>query len=1024
MATITVDTFLDGGTARTAGENWTMNGGVLTVRTDTRAHANAPASMTGTLGNLTISATAGGGVLLDGRNVRWMPYNAGGGTVPAIGTLVTQGGVSGYLLGVWADLVTAPVAVGGAMPATGFLKFREVTSGPFAAGALTGITATATGPDVVGWIEVVMDQSTAITVPRLGFFQTRGDWFQLGVTSGAAAQIVQVPTNGGGAGTHVPGLWIETGVGTNQYEFYPSVINTYFLAANLATDARGKFVQTLGSGQLRIGNDGTANAAFVPVAGCRIRIPNVIGRQCTTAARATNQAPNATLGTRPDFTTTAAGAIDIENFINDWYHGFSGAFSVRILRCATFDAHSSVNEASPMELEDYHTGLHLANVQVLTLTSNFLGGTITNCKFFRGSAATNGHCGVLTAVFDLTMTNVMVGVVQYARSTGRSLLCNQCVGLTFVDLYQFNGYIAFTTCFGTNITGIDHCDRLFGNTNTTTGLNVVNFSVSCDDALVQGFTFGLKGSIAGFHNPAGAMISAANSTNLTFRNGGTQAAPLLTASTALAPTYIFQDAGANSGIRVQRIYLNNTLTGIYLTVNTSKNLLLESLMGNTGSLQTLALNTVTRGNRSASNSVTAGSSVYGTHAFDMFTSNTAGRVWFAMNEPTAFNAGEVSLVLAGARGGFTSGGQVAMPTVGDQLIMDMPYYALGHTALANIAPTLTGTNTGNFSYEYAIDTGLGFGTYKVLNAANLSAEAISPSTGFRLRLRITTTVASTTNALTYVRIDTVSTLVAQQGNRYPLDTISASYALTGLAVGTEVVLFDSANAELDRQVIAGSTYTYDYLWNSDVGDLTGVYALIWKNDKTAIKLTGITLGTVAQSTPITQIEDRVYSTGTAVSTFDTANSLQVLDPATTIVSVSRIYSDWKAWLRLGSNAQFLFAYAPLGGDPISGAITVPLFAFLQNGWQIRPQEASHTLSVISGILVAPGDPFVDTLGAFTVRINYQQPVQVLTVTSGSGVLPDDVTAIAAAVDASTVLAKEVTAQAAVDAANLAAALSA
>lgn len=36
MATITTDTFLDGGTARTTGEAWTMNGGVLTIRTDTR----------------------------------------------------------------------------------------------------------------------------------------------------------------------------------------------------------------------------------------------------------------------------------------------------------------------------------------------------------------------------------------------------------------------------------------------------------------------------------------------------------------------------------------------------------------------------------------------------------------------------------------------------------------------------------------------------------------------------------------------------------------------------------------------------------------------------------------------------------------------------------------------------------------------------------------------------------------------------------------------------------------------------
>lgn len=1023
MATITADTFLDGGVARTAGEVWTLNGGVLTVRTDTRVHGNAPAAMTGSLSNITISATAGGGVLLDGRNVRWMPFDTGTGTVPAIGTLITQGGVSGYLLGVWVDLTTAPTAVGDAMPVTGFLKFREVTGGPFAAGALTGIGASATSPDVVGWIEVVMDQSTAITVPRLGFFRTRGDWFVLGVTSGAAAQIVQVPTNGGGVGTNVPGVWIETGVGTDEYEFYPAVISNTFLPTNLAVDERGKFVETIGSGQLRIGNNGTTNTGFVPPAGRRIRIPNVIGRQCTTAARATNQVPNGTLGTRPDFTTTSAGAIDIEHFINDWYHLFSGAYSVRILHSATFDAHSSSNEASPMHLEDYGTGIYIA-ATTLILASNFLGGDIINCKFFRGNAASNAHVATLTAVFDLNIENSMFGVLQYTRSSGRSLSCSQCVGLTFTDVYQFNAFMAFATCFRTRIYGVDHTDRLFGNTITTTAQNVMAFTVSCDDVIVDGITFGLKGTVAGFHNPTGALIIVTNGTNMTFRNGGTQASPLLAASNALAPAYIFQDGGANANIRVQRIFLSNTLTGLYLTVNTSKNLLFESLMGTTGSLQTLSLNTLVKGNRAASNSITVGASVYGSSVFDMFTANTTGRLWFAMNEPTSFNAGDVTLTLAGTLGGFTSGGQLAMPTVGDRVIMDMPYYALGHTGFANIAPTLTGTNTGNHSYEYALDTGSGFGAYKVLNAANLSAEVISPSVGFRLRLRITTTVASATNAISFVRIDTVSTLVGQQDNLYPLDVVNASYTLTGLTAGTEVVLFDSSNTELDREVIAGTTYSYNYQWRSDVGDLTGVYALLWKDDKTTIKLTGITLGTAAQSTPITQVEDRVYDAGAAISTFDTGLSLQILDPATVIASVSQLYSDWKAWVRLASNAQYAFAYVPLGGDPISGAITIPLFAFLQNGWQIRPQEANHTLTIISGVLVAPGDPFVNTVGSFTVRINYQQPVQVLTITSGSGVLPTDVTAIAAAVDASTILAKEATAIAGRDAAKLAAALSA
>ena len=46
MATITSDTYLDEGTSRTAGETWACNGSTLTIRTDTRWHANAPASGT------------------------------------------------------------------------------------------------------------------------------------------------------------------------------------------------------------------------------------------------------------------------------------------------------------------------------------------------------------------------------------------------------------------------------------------------------------------------------------------------------------------------------------------------------------------------------------------------------------------------------------------------------------------------------------------------------------------------------------------------------------------------------------------------------------------------------------------------------------------------------------------------------------------------------------------------------------------------------------------------------------------
>ena len=147
MATITVDTFLDGGTARTAGEAWTINSGAkFTIRTDTRWHLNSPASYTGSLANITCNE---GEVIFDGRDVRWLAITGGSGTA-AIGNTISQGAVSGYFLGFWSSLTAQPSLTIGS---SGFIKFREVSGGNFSAGALTfsgGGAAVADRADVTG----------------------------------------------------------------------------------------------------------------------------------------------------------------------------------------------------------------------------------------------------------------------------------------------------------------------------------------------------------------------------------------------------------------------------------------------------------------------------------------------------------------------------------------------------------------------------------------------------------------------------------------------------------------------------------------------------------------------------------------------------------------------------------------------------------------------------------------------------------------------------------------------------------
>ena len=988
MATITTDTYLDGGTARTAGEAWTINGGVLRIRTDTRVHANAPASYTGSLGSLTISGTLGGKIYIDGRNVRWLAYTGGSGNVPAIGTNVTKAGVvtSSYLLGVYASMTAAPTAVGAAMPSTGFIKFREV-DGAFTAGALTGIGATAAGADVVGWIEVVMREAATVTVPRLGRVEIRGDWFYLGNTSGSANQVIQIPTNGGGSNTHVPAVWIETGAGTGIYESWPALTNTHFLAANLGTDARNKFVRSMGSGQVNIGHDGTTTAGFVPPAGCRVRIPNVIGRGSVVANDALNVTPNATLGTRPDFTTSSAGDIDIEYFLNDWYLSFTSPYRVVMKHSATFDVIPITNAAVAYTLDNVVVGGLTGTTSALLVTSCSLGGDISNSKFARPGATANGFAASFVASAALTGTNNYFIVTILGRSNVQHALnFDQVVGATFYDTYTMNGGIRAVTSSAIRLYDIDHTDCLKNNTIATQPRYVLTATISCADIVVDRITFGLKGLVSNV-SPYAGMLFTANSKDITFKNAGTRAAPLHCTS-GFAPAYIYQDGGLNLNIKVQNVFLDATRINMTVGVNTSIGCRLENCHGTVGSVLATTCGLEMKGVRMTSVGTTAQPAVYGTHVADGFLSDTTGVLWFLMNEPLASTASQVTTTF-GTNAGFTAVNEVALPNTGDQVIIEMPYFALGHTAFANSAPTITGSS-GNVLCEYDLDLGSGFsGTYKTVSGANLSAETINPSIGFKMRFRVTATVTNAATSIRVVQIPTVSTLLAQGAGLYPLGR-DVKITLGGLEAGTEIIYFNSANVELDREVVSGTTYEYHYLQQVEDIPTTGNYFLIWKDNKTPLWLTGITQLVTDQIFNVTLAEDLVYSTPVApISTFNSGSKLQILDSGVTDVTVSELYSDWKDWLRVSNNAQYDAAYSQLGGNAVTPGISVPYFVFLENGWKIRPHEANHTLVVSGGTLVASGDPFQDTVGNYRVRINYQQPVQAIAL-GGSSLTAQDV----------------------------------
>ena len=91
------NTFLDvspSGNPMSPGEPALIGSGcTFTIRTDSRIHANLVSGRyTGSLGN--VDFTDIGGIYdINATNVRWLPFNTGGGSIPTIGTMITQGAV-------------------------------------------------------------------------------------------------------------------------------------------------------------------------------------------------------------------------------------------------------------------------------------------------------------------------------------------------------------------------------------------------------------------------------------------------------------------------------------------------------------------------------------------------------------------------------------------------------------------------------------------------------------------------------------------------------------------------------------------------------------------------------------------------------------------------------------------------------------------------------------------------------------------------------------------------------------------
>jgi len=853
MATFTITTAqnIDELTSKAGGDTYNVNGGTLTIDQDSRVGTNQTTSST--LGPITLSASLGGAVNIDGTDIWMIPYTGGTGNVPAWNTAITNNGASGKLIGVHSSLTAASTATGAAMPASGFIRVKQKT-GTYAAGALTGIGATASDAGRVGWIEIVGDEASTVNANRLGQFNVTGEWYEIGTTNGSSNQTMQIPNNG--LLRYAAGVFIEQNAGAGDYEFYP---NAGIVTTTGTEAARGKCVWIDNAGLVRIGNSGAATNGYTPTSGLKVVIGNVFFENATTAARTANVIPNATIATRYDFTTTGGGVISLDKCNMAWYLSCTQAYSVNVSNSGFVDAILLSEVASPMTFTNMGVGNKPTTALVvapLTMTLCLAGGTFTDCRFQRvATAANNSSQVILTDCDGFTFTRMITRYAALrAHTLPVSITATRVNNTTFDTLRMIDGQFSLVTCTNVDITDMIYIGQVSGTTGTGNPCTAILLTSNCLNVLIDGFTLPVTNT-----HPYTALFSigVAGCTNTKIRNIGTYASPLSLGSanaTGLIFTLVAGAAAINT--KVQRVYCSNTRTGIMTGDNSSKGLIMDNVFGDyADAADVSAVLNMAQRMLGTTKALTAQTGVYGTHWLDYFTSTTAGRLAIVMNEPTADTSSLVTLANGAA---FTSAGGLYMPVIGHEAIFETPDFVIGHTAFTNSALVMAGGTVGNYRFEYSIDLNDGNGysamTSSAYTAAGLgtalNALTLSAVNGFKLKLKITTTTTNAT-AITSVYLPMTSTTTSQ-AYQYPLDTITLT--LTGLVSGSDIVVL-AAGTETERvNVDANSGSTYEYVYETP----ENVDIVVHKNGYIYQAVRNYPLGSTDASLPIVQVADRNY----------------------------------------------------------------------------------------------------------------------------------------------------------------------
>ena len=832
------------------GETITINsGGAVTINSDVRWAQNAAV-----LGIIDVND---GELRVDGTETWWVPFSASTGNVPALGTQgtlnVSRAGTNvGEFLGVWTAPGVAPTAAAVAMPATGWLKLRRRTATLANGDVLTlsnGATATLASAGQRGWIHIVGAEGTSsstgiVNIPRLGALTVRGDWFELGTASGVAGQTVQHYV-----ADFVPSVQVETAAGSGIYEWWGFAPAAEFTATNIATDGRGRYFTCSAAGVITFGG---ATFGRLPPSGARIRVPNVHFSSSTSANWAANTFNTASVSARYEFFSTG-GVVDVEFACANTLFGVRNASLYRVKDSCGADSCWAGGQASITSNASALAQVRFENVAASRVGAinhqNFAVGYSTDvefkgCESFQatGSGTGTGAFNVANCVgvvFDSCEAFNNKPVVSWTVSYSSEIVIRNCVHVSGAGA---NVAMALTGCAAVKITNIVVASL---HAATGTRANYAIQFVNCPDVAVDGLAL-FPGTLA---FAFAALLAQDQTTNIRIRNIGTRAAPMVVGADGRYVVSLLNVKNA----RVSRVYFSGgsqTVDSTVLTQNCDEVWISDcgdptafaaSSMLSSFPQTSFIQRTASGGNRTHTTALSNGNtpttfSTIGLHFAEQEVSATEAMlsVFTGIEKsPSPFSQSAYVDDVGTIRRDGTNG--LLLRALNDQVTWTWPYWILGITGFGNTAPVVSGTNTANIALTYDLDKGTGFsGTFKTLNAANLSAETgISPS-GVKVRLRARCEVANTGNALRTVSFFGVTSAADIVANPYPYN--EPTVALSGVQSGSRSAIFRNNDGRLLD--VRPSTQTKLYpAWYADANVTLRVRRPGWAEVQTPFTLT-------------------------------------------------------------------------------------------------------------------------------------------------------------------------------------------